>query len=83
MCDNGWPRQLGIRIATGKSRLFAQVRSTCARVRNHDRYMYSSAALSRRKNTLAETSPAMNVRVRVAQAATGREGSRAELHTIT
>ena len=57
--------------------------STCARLRNHDSHMYSSAALSRRKNTLAETSPAMNVRVRVAQAATGREGSRAELRTIT
>ena len=57
--------------------------STCARLRNHDSDMYSSAALSRRKNTLAETSPAMNVRARVAQAATGREGSRAELRTIT
>ena len=39
--------------------------------------------LDGRINTLAESSPAMNVRVRVAQAATGREGSRAELRTIT
>ena len=62
--------ELRVRIATGKSKLFSKVRFTCARLRIHDTYIYSSAALSGRKNTLAENLPAMNVPARVAQAAT-------------